>query len=87
MAKKKATGLSKKYYPSDELAELLGSDKPISRTDVTRKMWEYIKKHDLQDESNRRMIIPDDLLGEIIGSRPINMLKMAGKLNDHLFDE
>ena len=84
MAKKNAL-LSKKYEPSEALAEIVG-DKLISRPQVTKLIWAYIKKYDLQDSKNRRLIVPDDILGEIIGHKPIDMMKMTKKISEHLFD-
>lgn len=79
MAKKKGL-LSTLYRPSDELAEIVG-DKDMPRTEVVKKLWAYIKKHDCQDG---RTIIPDDKLSAIYGSRKLSMLKLMGPLSAHL---
>lgn len=81
------SGLKKKYFPSDELAELLGSSAKVTRPEVTKKVWAYIKKNDLQHETKRRLIVPDDILGAVIGNKTIDMFKMTAKISDHLFDE
>jgi len=85
MAKKK-TGIHAPLIPSDELAEIVG-DRPIARTEVTKKIWVYIKKNKLQDKKDGRIIIPDKKLSVILGKKPISMLKMPGKIGKHLFDE
>ena len=54
----------KPLKPSAELAAVVGAD-PLPRTQVISKLWEYIKKHDLQDPANRRMINADDKLKEV----------------------
>jgi len=69
---------------SDTLAEIVGKG-PMPRTEVTKKLWEYIKKHKLQDETNKRMINPDDKLGKVLEStQSIDMFKMTSKLSKHL---
>ena len=83
----KGSGLTKKLYPSDQLAEVLGSSAALTRGQVMKKLWAYIKKHELQDEKNKRVVVPDDLLAEVIGSKPIDMFKMTKKISEHLFDE
>ncbi len=69
---------------SEELARIVGG-KPLPRTQITKKIWAYIKKHDLQDRNNRRMINPDECLGGVIGKRPIDMMKMTRKISEHIF--
>jgi DNA topoisomerase-1 len=49
-----------------------------------KKLWVYIKAKKLQDSKNRRLICPDKKLAEVLGSRPIDMLKMAGAISKHL---
>lgn len=69
---------------SDELAAVVGKG-PMPRTEVTKKLWAYIKKHDCQDPKNRRNIIPDDNLKKVFGSnKPINMFEMTKKVSKHL---
>lgn len=77
-------GLTKlQYHLSPELAEVVGAKK-ASRPQVVKKLWHYIKAKKLQDTKNRRMINPDKKLGEVLGNRQINMLKMAGAISKHL---
>lgn len=69
---------------SEELEAIVGRG-PMARTEVTKKLWEYIKKHKLQDQKNKRMINPDQKLGKVLGStNQIDMFKMTSKLAKHL---
>src|SRR5918997_526300 len=62
--------------PSPALSEVVGS-KPIPRTEVTKKLWAYIKKNGLQDQKNRRMIKADEALKPVFGGKPqVNMFEM-----------
>ncbi len=69
--------------PSAALAEIVGS-KPLPRTEVTKKLWVYIKKNDLQDPDNRRVIVPDALLAAVLGKKPVNMFAMTKLIGEHL---
>ena len=60
-ARKPNAALMKPVQPDDTLAKIVGS-KPIPRSDVTKKMWDYIKKHDLQNPTNKREILADSKL-------------------------
>ncbi|MEZ2720477.1 SWIB/MDM2 domain-containing protein [Paenalcaligenes hominis] len=77
------TGFMKPMTPSAELAEIVGK-KPLPRTEVTKKMWEYIKKHDLQAPENRRNINADAKLKPIFGKEQISMFELSKCLNAHL---
>ena len=81
----KRSGGAKRTFPlSDELASLLG-EKELSRGDVIKKTWEYIKKHNLQDKDNKRTINPDSKLAKVFGNKtPIDMMKLSGILGKHL---
>lgn len=69
---------------SDTLAEIVGQG-PMPRTEVTKKVWEYIKEHKLQDEKNKRMIVPDQKLSDVLETtQPIDMFKMTSKISKHL---
>jgi upstream activation factor subunit UAF30 len=82
--RRKKSGLATKTYTvSPELAAVVGS-KSLTRPQITKKMWDYIKKHDLQDSKNRRMINPDAKLAKVVGSRQINMLKLATHISKHV---
>jgi upstream activation factor subunit UAF30 len=70
--------------PSPALAEVVGS-KPLPRTDVTKKLWAYIKKNGLQDQKNRRMIKADDNLKPVFGGKStVNMFEMTKLVSKHL---
>jgi upstream activation factor subunit UAF30 len=74
----------KPMQPSSELANVVGSS-PMPRTEVTKKLWGYIKRKGLQDSKNRRMINADDNLRPIFGgSRQVSMFEMTRLVNKHL---
>ena len=73
----------KPLKPSAHLAAVIGAD-PLPRTEVTKKIWEYIKKHDLQDAANRRNINADDKLRPIFGKEQVSMFEMTKLLSAHL---
>jgi chromatin remodeling complex protein RSC6 len=86
-AKKKTSAFMKPVRATDELAAVLGTSTPMPRTEVMKKLWDYIKKHKLQDPQNKRNIIPDQKLAKVFGStQPINMFKMTSKVSTHLQD-
>lgn len=66
-----------------ELAAIVGKG-PMPRTEVTKKLWAYIKEHDRQDPKNRRLINPDDKLAKVLGKKPINMFDMTREVSKHL---
>lgn len=69
---------------SNELSAVVGQ-KELSRSDVTKALWVYIKEHNLQDPNNKRLIVPDDKLAKVFGNRePLDMFKLAGVLSKHL---
>lgn len=89
MTTKKRPGASafmKPMHVSPELANIIGHG-PMPRTEVMKRLWDYIKKHKLQDPKNKRNIIPDSNLSKVFGSsQPINMFKMTSKVFAHLKD-
>lgn len=81
---KKKSGLAQLTYSlSDELAEIVGGKK-MTRPEIVKKLWVYIKAKKCQDTKNKRMIVPDKKLAEVLGSKPVDMLKMSGLLNKHI---
>ena len=78
---KRASG-GPKYKPSKELAAIVGK-KEMTRPEVTKAIWVYIKEHDCQDPKNKRIIVPDEKLKKIF-SEPIDMMKLASALTPHL---
>ena len=70
--------------PSKELAAVVG-DGSIPRTEVTKKLWAYIKKNGLQDTKNKRNINPDEKLEKVFGQKKaVNMFEMTKLVNKHL---
>lgn len=81
MAKNNA--LTKPVNLTPELEAVIGKG-PMTRAQVTSKVWEYIKKLDLQDAKDRRQINPDGPLGKVIGTEQISMFKMTAAVSKHL---
>jgi upstream activation factor subunit UAF30 len=70
--------------PSPQLSEVVGA-KPLPRTELTKKLWAYIKKNGLQDQKNRRMINADDRLKPIFGGKgQVSMFDMTKLVNKHV---
>ena len=98
-AKRAATGTKKKssgkkrtanaafmrpVQPDDTVAAVVGG-KPIPRTEVTKRLWAYIKKNGLQDKKNKRMIKADDNLKAVFGGKAtVNMFEMTKLVSKHL---
>ncbi|MBU4612541.1 SWIB/MDM2 domain-containing protein [Achromobacter sp. GG226] len=82
-ARKPNAAFMKPLKPSAELAAVIGSE-PLPRTEVTKKIWEYIKKHDLQDANNRRNINADDKLKKLFGKDQVSMFELTKIVNGHL---
>ncbi|OGA48181.1 MAG: hypothetical protein A3F74_17610 [Betaproteobacteria bacterium RIFCSPLOWO2_12_FULL_62_58] len=74
----------KPMQPSAALGAVIGGN-PMPRTEVTKKIWGYIKRNGLQDSKNRRMINADDKLKEVFGGkRQVSMFEMTKLVNKHL---
>jgi chromatin remodeling complex protein RSC6 len=74
----------KPVQPDAALAEVVG-DKAIPRTEVTKKLWAYIKKNKLQDTKNKRMIKADDTLKVVFGGKAtVNMFEMTKLVSKHV---
>ena len=84
-AKKRAPSAAfmKAMTPSAALAAIIG-DKALPRTEVTKKLWEYIKKNGLQDSAKRTMINADGKLKEIFKKAQVSMFEMTKLINEHL---
>jgi chromatin remodeling complex protein RSC6 len=88
-AKKKSTrkpnaAFMKPVTPSAALADVVGT-KPIPRTEVTKRLWAYIKKNKLQDAKNKRMIKSDATLKPVFGVKAtVNMFEMTKLVSKHL---
>ncbi|MFA6451319.1 MAG: SWIB/MDM2 domain-containing protein [bacterium] len=85
MAEKTANkGLMKPVQPDEALAAIVGSN-PLPRTEIIKKLWEYIKKNDLQDKENKRNINADDKLLPIFGGKKqVSMFEMNKLLGQHV---
>jgi chromatin remodeling complex protein RSC6 len=91
VAKKKVARKKRKPNPafmkpmkiSDALAAIVGS-KPLPRTEVTKKLWAYIKKHKLQDRINKRMINADENLKKVLKKAKVSMFEMTKLVSKHL---
>ena len=73
----------KAMTPSAALAAIIGAQ-AVPRTEVTKKVWEYIKKNDLQDKAKRTMINADAKLKEIFKAAQVSMFEMTKLINSHL---
>ena len=73
----------KPMQPSSDLAAVVGSG-AMPRTEVTKKLWGYIKRKGLQDSKNRRMINADENLRPIFGRSQVSMFEMTRLVNKHL---
>nr|WP_254605193.1 SWIB/MDM2 domain-containing protein [Sphingomonas bacterium] len=69
--------------PSSDLAAIVGKD-DLPRSEVVKKVWDYIKKHDLQDGKDRRQINADAKLEKIFGKKSASMFEMNKHLSAHL---
>jgi chromatin remodeling complex protein RSC6 len=83
-ARKANAAFMRPVQPSPALAEVVGS-KPLPRTEVTKKLWAYIKKNGLQDQKNKRMIKADGTLKTVFGGKStVNMFEMTKLVGKHL---
>ena len=76
--------LMKPMKPSADLAAIVGAE-PLARSAVVSKMWEYIKKHDLQNPQNKREIVADEKLKPVFGGKAtVSMFEMNKLISGHL---
>lgn len=80
---KRGAALITPMKASEELQDIV-KEKKISRGQAMKQVWKYIKRKDLQDPDNTRMIVPDKKLAQIVGKKPISMFKLGGKIFKHL---
>ena len=74
----------KPMHPDAALGAVVG-DKPMPRTEITKKLWQYIKKHNLQDKKNRRMINADEKMGKVFnGKKQVSMFEMTKLASKHM---
>ena len=79
----KNNALQKPVQLSPQLEEVIGKG-PLTRAQVTSKVWDYIKGNSLQDAKDKRQINPDAKLGAVIGTEQISMFKMTAAVSKHL---
>ena len=79
----KNSAFMKPMKPSEQLSKIVGPE-PLPRTEVTKRVWAYIKKHKLQNPQNKREILADDKLQPIFGGKKLNMFQMTKAVNKHL---
>lgn len=81
--RKAGGGLARPVQPSADLAAITGSD-PLPRSQVVSKMWDYIRKNNLQNPQNKREIVADDKLRKVFGKDRVTMFEMNKHLSNHL---
>jgi upstream activation factor subunit UAF30 len=83
-ARRPSAAFMRPVTPSATLSEVVG-ERPIPRTEVTKRLWAYIKRNKLQDTKNRRMINADAALKPVFGGKSsVNMFEMTRLVNKHL---
>ena len=85
MPRKANPALLKPLNLSAELEAVVGKG-PMPRSQVVKKLWEYIKKHDLQNPENKRNIFADDLLMPLFVQKEVNMFEMTKLVSPHITD-
>lgn len=83
MAQGRQSGLQRPVTPSKELAAITGSD-PLPRSQVVSKVWDHIRKNNLQNPQNKREILADDKLQKVFGKKKVTMFEMNKYLAQHL---
>lgn len=76
-------GIAKPVTPSPELAAIVGKD-DLPRSEIVSKMWEHIKKNNLQNPENKREILADDKLEKIFGTKKVTMFEMNKHISKHV---
>ena len=79
----KNTAFMKALQPSAALSVIVGSD-PLPRTEVTKRLWDYIKARNLQNPANKRNILCDAPLRAVMGKDEVTMFEMTGLVGKHL---
>jgi upstream activation factor subunit UAF30 len=83
-ARKPNPALMKPVQPDDKLSAIVGSQ-PLPRSELTKKLWDYIKKNNLQDQKNKRQINADDTLKPVFdGKSQVSMFEMTKLVNGHI---
>ena len=79
----KTTAFMKALTPSPELAAIVGAQ-PLPRTEVTKRLWHYIKERNLQNPANKRNVLCDEQLKAVMGKDEVTMFEMTGLVGQHL---
>jgi chromatin remodeling complex protein RSC6 len=74
---------TEKVTPSSQLAAIVGPD-PLTRPEIVRRVWAYIKTHQLQDRENPQRLHPDALLAEVTGPGPIKLYELPRRVSEHM---
>lgn len=82
-ARKPNAAFMKALMPSAELAAVIGAG-AAARTEVVKKLWAYIRKHNLQNPKNKRNILADDKLKKVFGKNEVSMFELASLIGKHL---
>jgi upstream activation factor subunit UAF30 len=82
-ARKPNAAFMQTFTPSAELSAVIGTT-PVARTEVVKKLWAYIKKHDLQNPKNKRNILADEKLAKVFGKKEVTMFELASLIGKHL---
>ncbi|WP_395745323.1 SWIB/MDM2 domain-containing protein [Prosthecobacter sp.] len=83
-ARKANPALSKPVQPDEVLAKVVGSE-PLSRGELTKKLWDYIKQHGLQDQAKKTNINADEALKAVFGGKSqVTMFEMTKLVNQHV---
>jgi upstream activation factor subunit UAF30 len=83
MVRKANPALLKPMQLSSELEDIVGKG-PLPRSQVVKKLWEYIKKHDLQNPQNKRNILADEKLEKIFKKKEVTMFEMTKLVSPHM---
>jgi len=82
--RKPSAAFMKPVQPDEKLAAIIGSE-PVPRTEVTKKLWDYIRSHNLQDQSNKTKINADDKLRQVFdGREQVTMFEMTKLIFNHV---
>ena len=82
-ARKPNAAFMQAFTPSAELAAVIGAA-AAARTEVVKKLWAYIKKHNLQNPKNKRNILADEKLSKVFGKKEVSMFELASLIGKHL---
>jgi chromatin remodeling complex protein RSC6 len=80
---KKTSAFNKTLKPSPALAAIVGNE-PLQRTEVVKRIWDYIKAHNLQNPANKRNILCDAKLKAVMGKDEVTMFELTGLAGKHL---